>query len=87
MLDTLAPLVKPGGALTYSVCTFDRVECEDVVAAFLGAHPEFRVEPPSDPSRVPWSRLTDASGFVRTWPHRDDADAFFAARLVRLAAS
>jgi 16S rRNA (cytosine967-C5)-methyltransferase len=86
MLDTLAPLVRPGGVLTYSVCTFDRVECEDVVAAFLRAHPEFRVEPPSDSSRVPWSRLTDASGFVRTWPHRDDADAFFAARLVRLAA-
>jgi 16S rRNA (cytosine967-C5)-methyltransferase len=85
MLDTLAPLVKPGGVLTYSVCTFDRVECEDVVAAFLRAHPDFHVERPADSSRVPWSRLTDASGFVRTWPHRDDADAFFAARLVRLA--
>jgi 16S rRNA (cytosine967-C5)-methyltransferase len=85
MLDTLAPLLKPGGVLTYSVCTFDRVECEDVVAAFLRAHPEFRVEGPPDSGRVPWSRLTDASGFIRTWPHRDDADAFFAARLVRLA--
>ena len=29
------------------------------------------------------ARLVDAAGFVRTWPHRDDADAFFAARLVR----
>lgn len=84
MLDTLAPLVVPGGVLTYSVCTFDRVECEDVVEAFLRGHADFRVEPPPAGPRVPWARLTDGAGFVRTWPYRDDADAFFAARLVRL---
>ena len=83
MLETLAALVAPGGVLTYSVCTFERVECEDVVAAFLAAHPAFRVEPPEPSPRVPWARLVDAAGYVRTWPHRDDADAFFAARLVR----
>jgi 16S rRNA (cytosine967-C5)-methyltransferase len=84
MLETLAPLVAPSGVLTYSVCTFERVECEDVVAAFLEAHAEFRLEPPPPSPRVPWARLADAAGHVRTWPHRDDADAFFAARLVRL---
>jgi len=83
LLATVAPLVAAGGTLTYSVCTFDKVECEDVVAAFLGAHPDFRVEAPPPSPRVPWERLVDAAGFVRTWPHRDDADAFFAARLVR----
>jgi 16S rRNA (cytosine967-C5)-methyltransferase len=84
MLETLAALVVPGGVLTYSVCTFDRVECEDVVAGFLRAHPEYRLEPPPPSERVPWGRLVEPSGYVRTWPHRDDADAFFAARLVRL---
>jgi 16S rRNA (cytosine967-C5)-methyltransferase len=83
MLATVAPLVGAGGALVYSVCTFERAECEDVVAAFLGAHPEFRLEAPEPSPRVAWARFVDASGFVRTWPHRDDADAFFAARLVR----
>ncbi|HVZ74357.1 MAG TPA: 16S rRNA (cytosine(967)-C(5))-methyltransferase RsmB [Polyangia bacterium] len=82
MLDVVAPLVAPGGTLTYSVCTFERTEGEDVVATFLAAHPEFRVAPP-EPGRVPWARLVDRAGFVRTWPHRDDADAFFAARLAR----
>jgi 16S rRNA (cytosine967-C5)-methyltransferase len=84
MLATVAPVVAPGGVLVYSVCTFERVECEGVVGAFLTAHPEFRVEPPPPGGRVPWACLVDAAGFVRTWPHRDDADAFFAARLVRL---
>jgi 16S rRNA (cytosine967-C5)-methyltransferase len=83
MLETLEPLVAMGGVLVYSVCTFERLECEDVVATFVGAHPEFRVEAPAASERVPWARLVDAAGFVRTWPHRDDADAFFAARLVR----
>jgi 16S rRNA (cytosine967-C5)-methyltransferase len=84
MLDTLAPLVAPGGVLTYSVCTFERVECEDVVSSFLATHAGFRLEAPPPSERVPWARLADAAGHVRTWPHRDDADAFFAARLVRL---
>ena len=66
------------------MCTFERAECEDVVAAFLAGHADFRLEPPPPSGRVPWARLADGAGHVRTWPHRDDADAFFAARLVRL---
>ncbi len=82
MLTTVAPALRPGGLITYAVCTFERQECEDVVAAFLAAHPRFRLEPAARAGgRVPWARLSDASGAVRTWPQRDDADAFFAVRL------
>jgi 16S rRNA (cytosine967-C5)-methyltransferase len=82
MLTALGPALRPGGLLTYAVCTFDRQECDEVVAAFLRGHPRFVVEPPSAAGgRVPWSALADASGGVRTWPQRDDADAFFAVRL------
>ena len=71
----------------YAVCTFDRRECEEVVAAFLRAHPRFAIETAAAAGgRVPWARLTDATGAVRTWPHRDGADGFFAVRL-RLAAT
>jgi 16S rRNA (cytosine967-C5)-methyltransferase len=69
MLSAVAPLVLPGGALVYSVCTFERAECEDVVEGFLrdaSVHPGFRLE-----------------RTLRTWPHHHDADAFFAARFVR----
>ncbi len=88
MLETVAPLVLPGGSLTYSVCTFDRQECEAVIETFLRSHPMFRIERGSEgagssavASTIPWGALTDAGGFVRTWPHRHDADAFFAVRL------
>ena len=90
MLETIAPLVLPGGSLTYSVCTFDRQECEAVIEGFLRSHPMFRIEQGSEragASSVAWEALTDAGGFVRTWPHRHDADAFFAVRLRAGAAS
>jgi 16S rRNA (cytosine967-C5)-methyltransferase len=82
MLDTVAPALLPGGLLTYAVCTFEKRECEEVVAAFLAGHPGFVPEPATSAGgRVPWAELMDAAGAVRTWPQRDDADAFFAVRL------
>ena len=67
LLDSVAPRVRPGGVLVYSVCTFTREEGEAQVARLTAARPDFRVD--GEP--------------LRTWPHRHDADAFFAARLVR----
>src|SRR5262249_13855972 len=85
MLSVVAPALRPGGLLVYARCTFERGECEDVVAAFLRAHPDFAVEPAAG-GRVPWARLSDASGAIRTWPQRDGADGFFAVRLRRAKA-
>ena len=41
-----AAATRPGGTLVYSVCTISRAECEDVVAAFVAAHPGWEAEPP-----------------------------------------
>ena len=82
MLAIVEPALLPGGLLTYAVCTFERQECDDVVAAFLRDHPRFEREPAAAAGgRVAWAALGDASGALRTWPQRDDADAFFAVRL------
>ena len=86
MLATVAPVLRPGGLLVYAVCTFERQECEAVVTAFLEAHPRFSAEPAAAAGgRAPWAALTASagvvSGAIRTWPQRDDADAFFAVRL------
>jgi 16S rRNA (cytosine967-C5)-methyltransferase len=84
LLDALAPRVAPGGLLVFSVCTITRAEGPDQLAGFLAAHPEFAVEPPSPSAEVPdWSPVLAADGTVHTWPHRQDADGFFAARLRR----
>jgi 16S rRNA C967 or C1407 C5-methylase (RsmB/RsmF family) len=41
LLDAYAPLVKPGGALTFGVCTFRKTETADQVKAFLERNPDF----------------------------------------------
>lgn len=41
LLDAYSPLVKPGGTLTYGVCTFRKAETTDQVAAFLERNPQF----------------------------------------------
>ncbi|QKS46509.1 RsmF rRNA methyltransferase first C-terminal domain-containing protein [Paenibacillus cellulosilyticus] len=44
ILEHAAMMLKPGGRLVYSTCTFNRSENEDAMAAFIAAHPEFRLE-------------------------------------------
>jgi len=44
ILASAAASVAPGGALVYAVCSPEPEEGEDVVARFLGAHPDFSRE-------------------------------------------
>lgn len=41
LLDAYCPLVKPGGILTYGLCTFRRAETSLQAERFLERHPEF----------------------------------------------
>ena len=84
LLAALWPRLRPGGLLVYSVCTFTRAEGPDQIARFIAETPGATVEPPAtDDSVRDWSHVVGADGFLRTWPHRHDADAFFAARIRR----
>ncbi|MBI5480146.1 MAG: 16S rRNA (cytosine(967)-C(5))-methyltransferase RsmB [Deltaproteobacteria bacterium] len=82
LLGALAPRVRVGGVLVYSVCTVTPAEGAGQVARFLERHPGFRLEAPDEPAVAP---LLDAHGLLRTLPHRHDADGFVAARLRRHA--
>lgn len=44
ILDNAASMLKAGGVLVYSTCTFSRAENEDNIEAFLSRHPEFSLE-------------------------------------------
>lgn len=47
LLNRYAPRVRPGGLLVYATCSLSHHENEDVVAAFLSAHPEFTAAAPA----------------------------------------
>lgn len=84
ILDAAARFVRPGGALVYSTCTLARTENDDVVEDFLDAHPEFtRDATETLPPQV--AALCGQSGALRTYPHHDGIDGFFAVRMTRSA--
>ncbi len=84
ILNQVAPLLRVGGRLLYSLCTFSKEETEGVVKRFLAAHPEFeRIDlRPQVPDA--WHELFDEQGALRTMPHRSGGmDAFFAVGFCR----
>lgn len=76
ILDSAARLVRPGGRLVYSTCTFAPEEDEETVAAFLESHPEFTPEPVDAPWFVPGENAS-----YRMWPHKLLGEGHFAAVL------
>ncbi len=82
MLDNAAALVRPGGAVVYSVCSIAPEEGEGVVDAFLAHHPDFEIDR-TIVSRDEFRDVIDARGFMKTRPDLGGLDGFFAARLIR----
>ena len=78
ILDSAAALVRGGGRLCYSTCTFNRLENEAQIEAFLAAHPDF------EPDAFSLPGVGEAeSGCLRLWPHRCAGEGHFIARLKR----
>lgn len=77
-----ARLVRPGGRMVYSTCTFSWAENEQQIVEFLREHPDFSLEPSDD--LASWQGPAPAPpGCYRLWPHRHPSRGAFAARLRR----
>jgi 16S rRNA C967 or C1407 C5-methylase (RsmB/RsmF family)/NOL1/NOP2/fmu family ribosome biogenesis protein len=90
LLADAARLVRPGGALVYSTCTFAPEENEHQVAGFLATHPGWQLaELPRregyTPARPDWSPdgPPELSRAVRLWPHHLRGEGHFIAKLTR----
>jgi 16S rRNA (cytosine967-C5)-methyltransferase len=71
-----AGLLRPGGVLVYSVCTFPRAETDAACDALLGKVPFLEPSPFTGPDGKQTER-------ARLWPHREGTDAMFVARFRR----
>ena len=83
LLAGVSGAVAVEGFLVYSTCSVEPEETDEVVTAFLAAHPEFRLEDPR-PVFLQAADLVDDRGCLRSWPHRHGTDGFFVARFRRI---
>ena len=84
ILEASAGYLKPGGVLVYSTCTILPAENQEVVTAFLAAHPE--LEPfdftfPAQDGTV--SDIVSKDGMATLLPDENRTDGFFIARMRR----
>ena len=76
ILSCAAKMLRSGGRMVYSTCTFNSLENEGVIKSFLLQHPEFHLLPFSLPS------LPAASeGMLHIWPHEVRGEGHFVALL------
>ena len=78
ILEEGAKLVRPGGRLVYSTCTFAPAENEETLERFLQTHPEFAPETVDAPWFTP-----GPMGSFRLWPHKLLGEGHFVAVLRR----
>ncbi len=87
ILEEAAIMLKPGGHLVYSTCTFAPEENEQAVASFIQSHPEFRIESVDayekfKPGRREWSNSDiEVEKTYRLWPHEIRGEGHYVAVL------
>lgn len=88
ILDCAASMLRPGGRIVYSTCTFAPDENEGSVSRFLLRHPEFfivKVEKRNGMSGgVPEWTKNPAKGIedtIRLWPHKLEGEGHYLAVL------
>ena len=80
ILEACAPMLKAGGMLLYSTCTFSPEENEKSIGDFLENHPEFElVEIPKENGFV--SGLAPFEACARLYPHKLKGEGHFLALL------
>lgn len=93
ILDQAARMLRPGGRLLYSTCTFAPEENEGSVTSFLNRHPEFRVEQVSAyegfaPGQPQWvCGAKEVEHTFRLWPHRLEGEGHYVAVLEKYGSS
>ncbi len=91
IIDSVIPMLAPGGMLVYSTCTFDPHEDEGTINYILDKWNDIHVVRPADPyEKFSWGRpeligsdKKEIGNAVRLWPHILEGEGHFSALLKR----
>lgn len=91
ILDCAASMLKPGGVLVYSTCTFAPIENEGSIYRFLERHPEFdtceaRIYEGMSEGKLEWytkdcTHKEQVARTIRLWPHQLKGEGHYLAVL------
>lgn len=80
ILESAAIMLRSGGRLVYSTCTFAEDEDEGTISRFLNKHPEFQMEKIEKYSGMS-SGFFPCEDAIRLWPHKLEGEGHFLACL------
>lgn len=89
ILHSADRLLRPGGTLVYSTCTFSPEEDEQMIAGFMRSHKGYSLVEIPKVAGMEGGRPAWAGGeeeflkAARLWPHRVRGEGHFAAKLVK----
>ncbi|MCL2526923.1 MAG: RsmB/NOP family class I SAM-dependent RNA methyltransferase [Defluviitaleaceae bacterium] len=83
ILHHAARMLKPGGRMVYSTCTFNKIENEGSVSAFLAAHPDFELLPIDHVGLGLSPGMGDLHNTGRIWPHKAPGEGHFIALMAK----
>lgn len=82
-------MLKPGGQMLYCTCTFNPVENEGIIGAFLETRPDYDILPidggfgfdSGNPAFYKNGKQPSLANTARLWPHKVSGEGFFLAHL------
>lgn len=89
ILESADLMLKQGGYLVYSTCSFSVIEDELMIAGFMQNHPDYQICPiDPKPGISPGLAITpDLQQTARIWPHLTSGDGHFCALLQKAGRS
>lgn len=80
-------MLRPGGSIIYSTCTFSREEDEGIIEWFINEHKEYQV---IGPTNIQGVNIDSSEGLVkgsmRIWPHISKGDGHFCVQIQKSTA-
>lgn len=79
IMNEAAKMLRPGGTLVYSTCTYSKIEDEGSLSEFLENHPDFKIDKINADFGFEESKILP--GTIRLFPHKIKGEGHFVARL------